>query len=122
LNSFFFRDITLTQQISESLTQSGVMSNFDRNRRKKQSEYEKARKIRWYDLNQTERIEISSQVHAVVAAQLGALAHSMLELGCGLNRAVAFVRRMSIRNQLPSSHRTMLLMHLMERNNTDLQI
>jgi hypothetical protein len=99
------------------------MSNFDRKKRfSQQSEYEKARKARWYDLNQTERIEISSQVHAVVSAQLGALAHSMLELGCGLDRACAFVRRMSIRNQLPSSHRTMLLMHLMERNDTDLQV
>ena len=112
------RDIALTQQISESLTHSGVMSNFERtNSQRFKSEYEKVRKVRWYDLNQTERIEAASQVHAVVFAQLGALAHSMLELGCGLHRACTFVRRMSIRNQLPSSHRTMLLMHLMERQN-----
>lgn len=70
-------------------------------------------------MNQTERIEAASQVHAVVFAQLGGLAHSMLELGCGLERACAFVRRLSIRNQLPQSHRTMLLMHLMDRDSLD---
>lgn len=118
---FLFRDIALTQQISESLTHSGVMSNFERSNSqlRRKSEYAQARKTRWYDLNQTERIEAASQVHAVVFAQLGALAHSMLEFGCGLERACAFVRRMAIRNQLPSSHRTMLLMHLMERQDID---
>ena len=63
-----------------------------------------------------ERSEAASQVHAVVFAQLGALAHSMIEFGCGLERSCAFVRRMSIRNQLPSSQRTMLLTHLMARD------
>jgi hypothetical protein len=33
----------------------------------------------------------------------------------------AFVRRMSIRNQLPSSQRTMLLLHLMDRDVADKQ-
>ena len=62
-----------------------------------------------------ERHEAASQVHAVVFAQLGALAHSMIEFGCGLERSCAFVRRMAIRNQLPMSQRTILLQHLVER-------
>jgi hypothetical protein len=119
---YFFaqcRDVALSQQISESLTHSGVMSNFERNSRfraQRQKGNEKSKITRWYDLSYTERVEAASQVHAVVFAQLGALAHSMIELGCGLERSCAFVRRMSIRNQLPSSQRTMLLMHLMDRD------
>lgn len=75
----------------------------------------------WHDLTQSERIEAASQVHAVVFAQLGALAHSMIELGCGLERSCAFVRRMSIRNQLPSSQRAMLVAHLLKRNDVGLK-
>mmetsp|Transcript_21010 Transcript_21010/g.27897 ORF Transcript_21010/g.27897 Transcript_21010/m.27897 type:complete len:144 (+) Transcript_21010:1485-1916(+) len=71
------------------------------------------RKIRWYDLGADERSLAASQVHAVVFAQLGALAHSMVEFGCGIERACAFVRRLSIRHQLPLSQRTMLLQHLL---------
>jgi hypothetical protein len=111
--------VALSQQISESLTHSGVMSNFERNSRyraQRRKTNEKNTNTRWYDLNYTERVEAASQVHAVVFAQLGALAHSMIELGCGLDRSCAFVRRMSIRNQLPSSQRTMLLTHLMDRD------
>jgi hypothetical protein len=114
----YFWDDALRLQISESLTQSGVLSNFERQskRASRQSEWAETRKIRWYDLNYTERIEAASQVHAVVFAQLSALAHSMIEFGCGLDRSCAFVRRMAIRNQLPSSQRTMLLLHLMKRD------
>lgn len=119
------RDHALSQQITESLTHSGVMANFDKSRQvrnsqeRKQSEWTDLRKTRWYDLTQTERVEAASQVQAVVFAQLGALAHSMMELGCGLERSCAFVRRMSVRNQLPSSQRTMLLQHLVSRDGKD---
>lgn len=111
-------------QISESLTHSGVMANFDKSRRatsgkERKSEWTQTRKTKWYDLTYTERIEAASQVQAVVFAQLGALAHSMIEFGCGLERSCAFVRRMSIRNQLPSSQRTMLLQHLMDRDDVE---
>jgi len=117
-----FRDVALSQQISESLTHSGVMSNFERTSRNvKSSEWTQTRKPKWYDLTYVERSEAASQVHAVVFAQLGALAHSMIEFGCGLERSCAFVRRMSIRNQLPSSHRTMLLTHLMARDDVGRQ-
>lgn len=121
------RDEALSQQISEALTQSGVMSNFEKQKvaiaRKirQNSEWAQTRKTKWHDLNSTERVEAASQVHAVVFAQLGALAHSMIEFGCGLERSCAFVRRMSIRNQLPSSHRIMLLKHLMAREDGDNQ-
>jgi hypothetical protein len=117
-----FWDTALTQQVKESLTHSGVMSNFERgHRRLRRSEWAQQQKTRWYDLNYTERIEAASQVHAVVFAQLGALAHSMIELGCGLERACSFVRRMAIRHQLPSSQRTMLLVHLVDREDVQRQ-
>jgi hypothetical protein len=98
------------------------MSNFERSSSKdlgRNSEWTQTRKTKWHDLTYTERIEAASQVHAVVFAQLGALAHSMIEFGCGLERSCAFVRRMAIRNQLPSSQRTMLLQHLRDRNDVD---
>lgn len=117
-----FWDEALRQQIADSLAHSGVMSNFERSRRaegrrsRKSREWTQVEKIRWHDLNNIERIEAASQVQAVVFAQLGALAHSMIEFGCGLERSIAFVRRMAIRNQLPSSQRTMLLQHLIKRH------
>mmetsp|Transcript_28341 Transcript_28341/g.77808 ORF Transcript_28341/g.77808 Transcript_28341/m.77808 type:complete len:1156 (-) Transcript_28341:450-3917(-) len=113
-----FWDVALTQQVSESLAQSGVMSNFDRTTTRGRRtggnahEYKKYHKTKWHDLSLEERVGAASQVHAVVFAQLGALAHSMLEFGCGLQRSCAFVRRMSVQHQLPSSQRTMLLQHL----------
>jgi hypothetical protein len=90
------------------------MSNFER-QSTENTEWREGRKIQWYDLTSAERTEAASQVHAVVFAQLGALAHSMMEFGCGLERSCAFVRRMAIRNQLPLSQRTILLHHLVER-------
>lgn len=63
-------------------------------------------------MNPAQRSEAASQLHAVIAAQLGALAHSMVEFGCGIEGACAFVRRMSIRHQLPISKRAILLQHL----------
>jgi hypothetical protein len=122
-----FWDEALSQQISESLTHSGVMANFDKRTQnvkalsRRNIEWTQTETTKWHDLNYTERVEAASQVQAVVFAQLGALAHSMIEFGCGLNRSCAFVRRMAIRNQLPSSQRAILLQHLMARNDLDLQ-
>lgn len=115
-----FWDEALKQQIYDALTQSGVMENFEKQKISKarkirqNSEWGQVRKTKWHDLNSTERVEAASQVHAIVFAQLGCLAHSMMEFGCGLERASAFVRRSSIRNHLPSNHRMMLLRHLLE--------
>lgn len=113
-----YRDQALYQTVAESLTHSGVMTNFERPsartaKDKKKSEWTEAYKMKWHDLNDQERCEAASQVHALVFAQLGALAHSMMEFGCGLERSCAFVRRMAVRNQLPMSQRAMLLQHLM---------
>ncbi|GAX24262.1 hypothetical protein FisN_4Lh035 [Fistulifera solaris] len=122
-----FWDEALNQQIDEAMTQSGVMANFEKQKisRARQirqnSEWGQVRKTKWHDLNSVERVEAASQVHAIVFAQLGSLAHSMMEFGCGLERASAFVRRSSIRNQLPSNHRTMLLQHLLEAQRKLLQ-
>jgi hypothetical protein len=118
-----FWDATFGQLITESLTHSGVMANFEKDKQSRestaQSEWRQHRKTNWYDLSQMERVDAAAQVHAVVFAQLGALAHSMIELGCGLERSAAFVRRMSIWNQLPISQRTMLLQHLMSRDGAE---
>eukprot|EP00957_Ditylum_brightwellii_P210226 15364694-Ditylum_brightwellii.AAC.1 len=54
-------------------------------------------KIRWYDLGVDERSLAASQVYAVVFAQLGALAHSMVEFGCDIKQACAFVRPLIVR-------------------------
>ena len=97
------------------------MSNFDRNTRVERTEWTQTRRPKWHDLSYIERSAAASQVHAVVFAQLGALAHSMIEFGCGLERSCSFVRRMAIRNQLPSSQRTMLLTHLMSRDDVGRQ-
>lgn len=83
--------------------------------RVKKSEVTK-RKIKWHDLNPDERLQAALQVHSVVFAQLGALAHSMIEFGCTIEQACGFVRRLSVRYQLPSSQRSMLLSHLVARS------
>lgn len=116
----------LYQTVAESLTHSGVMENFERPSSrvlsataKKKSEWSENKKTKWHDLKVEERYEAASQVHAVVFAQIGVLAHSMIEFGCGLERSCGFARRMAVRNQLPMSQRTMLLQHLMCRENDD---
>ena len=93
------------------------MTNFERLSASdsKKSEWKESRKLQWFDLTPAERLEAASQVHAVVTAQLGAISHSMIEFGCNLEKACAFVRRMAIRNQLPLSQRAILLQHLVER-------
>lgn len=120
------RDQALSQTVAESLTHSGVMANFEgpssrllSANAKKKSEWTETKKIKWHDLRREERCEAASQVHAVVFAQIGSLAHSMMEFGCGLERSCAFVRRMAVRNQLPISQRIMLLQHLMVQEKED---
>lgn len=119
-----FWDEAFRTAMAESLTVSGVMSNFERRNQMihSNSDHRGSRNsmMKWYDLNYEERIGAASQVHAVIFAQLGALAHSMIEFGCGLERSCAFVRRTSIRNQLPSAQRTMLLQHLITRQDAEL--
>eukprot|EP00978_Attheya_sp_CCMP212_P008257 scaffold19326_cov39-Attheya_sp.AAC.1 len=116
-----FWDQALFQCVSESLTHTGVLEAFKGpiKSTNMKSEWAEQMKFKWHDLRPDERLMASSQVHAVIFAQLGALAHSMKEFGCGVDRACAFVRRLCIRNQLPISQRSILLQHLL-RNNVSL--
>lgn len=95
------------------------MSNFERissqivsAATRKKSQWTETYQINWHDLRNEERMEAATQVHAIVSSQVGALAHSMMEFGCGLDRTSAFVRRVAVQNQLPMSLRIMLLQHL----------
>jgi hypothetical protein len=119
-----FWDEAFRTAMAESLTVSGVMSNFERRSQMIHKRMEHGPShgsmLRWFDLNCEERLEAASQVHAVICAQLGALAHSMIEFGCGLERSCAFVRRTAVRNQLPTSQRAMLLRHLITRHDAEL--
>lgn len=98
----------LFQCVTDSLSNSGVVMRV----RVKKSETNKGNKMRWHDLRPIDRIEAAAQVHAVIFAQLGALSHSMVEFGCKVEKACHFVRRLSVRHQLPLSQRAMLLEHL----------
>ena len=97
----------LFQCVTDSLANSGVMIRV----RVKKSE--RNRKMKWHDLNYQDRADAASQIHSVIFSQLGALGHSMIEFGCPVEQACAFVRRLSVRHQLPLSQRSMLLSHLM---------
>jgi hypothetical protein len=96
----------LFQCVTDSLTNCGVMSNFEQIPTQRPHNQESdSNKLKWHDLSTDERCEAASQVHAVIFAQLLALAHSMVEFGCSVDFACAFVRRLSVRHQLPLSQR-----------------
>lgn len=100
----------LFQCVTDSLSNSGVMVRV----KVKKSDLNRAKtKMKWHDLRPVDRMDAASQVHAVIFAQLGALAHSMIEFGCSKEKACSFVRRLSVRHQLPLVQRTMLLTHLL---------
>ncbi|KAL7484781.1 hypothetical protein ACHAW6_010396 [Cyclotella cf. meneghiniana] len=106
-----FWDQALYQCVAESLKKSGVLLNYVKPRDDSSAQGE-LRQIKWHDLSPNEYADAAAQVHSVVFAQLGTLSHSMLELGCGISRACSFVRRLSIRYQLPLSLRVTLIQHL----------
>jgi hypothetical protein len=102
-----FWDHALEQCVAESLQKSGVLMNYVKTAPNKN--------IKWHDLAPSEYADAAAQVHSVVFAQLGTLAHSMLEMDIsdsGLSRSCNFVRRLSIRYQLPLNLRITLLNHL----------
>jgi hypothetical protein len=110
----------LYQDIAENLTHSGLMDNFESREAliptvttRRKSEWTDSNTMKWHDLKESDRYDAATQVHAIILAQLGTLAHTMIEFGCGLHRSCAFVRRIAVRNQLPMSQRTLLLQHLM---------
>lgn len=117
-----FWDQAVYQCVSESLSKSDVLSNYTPAAPRTEGGGQRAagaRDPRWHDLTPEEYSGAAAQVHSVVFAQLGTLSHSMLELGCGVPRACRFVRRLSIRYQLPLSLRMTLIQHLTkERNST----
>ena len=99
------------QCVAESLKKSGVLLNYVKPKENDPSG-DSQKQIKWHALSPTEYPDAAAQVHSVVFAQLGTLSHSMLELGCGISRACSFVRRLSIRYQLPLSLRITLIQHL----------
>ena len=115
-----FWDSALYQCIAESLHHSEVMPTLHNaavaERRKTGdpgwSKISKTKK--WHDLLPNQRIKATTQVQGIVAAQLTALAHSMIEFCCGFAAASKFVRRMSVRYQLSLEERKILLIHLEE--------
>jgi hypothetical protein len=102
----------LFQCVTDSLSNSGVIMRV----RVKKSETNKGNKMKWHDLRPIDRVDAAAQVHAVIFAQLGALSHSMVEFGCKVEKACHFVRRLSVRHQLPLAQRAMLLAHLRKSN------
>ncbi len=109
-----FWDHALEQCVAESLQKSGVLLNYVKSNVDVRGAPNKS--IKWHDLAPSEYADAAAQVHSVVFAQLGTLAHSMLEMddsGSGsIARACNFVRRLSIRYQLPLNLRITLLNHL----------
>ena len=99
----------LFQCVTDSLTHSGITLRV----KMRKSDVVKNRKMKWHDLSSDEREKAASQVHSVIFSQLGALAHSMVEFGCPVEQACAFVRRLSVRHQLPLAQRSLLLSHLL---------
>eukprot|EP00581_Thalassiosira_minuscula_P019549 CAMPEP_0183721542 /NCGR_PEP_ID=MMETSP0737-20130205/13782_1 /TAXON_ID=385413 /ORGANISM="Thalassiosira miniscula, Strain CCMP1093" /LENGTH=1052 /DNA_ID=CAMNT_0025951569 /DNA_START=64 /DNA_END=3222 /DNA_ORIENTATION=- len=123
-----FWDQAVYQCVSESLSKSGVLLNYikssslmleegESNGAMVSSSKATATTIKWHDLSPDEYAGAAAQVHSVVFAQLGTLSHSMIELGCGIPRACNFVRRLSIRYQLPLSLRITLIQHLKKNRN-----
>lgn len=114
---FTFRDQALYQCVAESLKKSKVLLNYIKSKEGDLTATGGSQnQMKWHDLSHEEYPDAAAQVHSVVFAQLGTLSHSMLELGCGITRAGSFVRRLSIRYQLPLSLRITLIQHLTNKD------
>lgn len=113
-----FWDHALEQCVAESLQKSGVLLNYVKTSVDVRSAPNNS--IKWHDLSPSEYADAAAQVHSVVFAQLGTLAHSMLEMNvsgsASTARACNFVRRLSIRYQLPLNLRITLLNHIQNNN------
>ena len=109
-----FWDHALEQCVAESLQKSGVLMNYAKSNNV-EARGMPNKSIKWHDLAPSEYAVAAAQVHSVTFATLGSLAHSMLEMdvsASGLARACNFVRRLSVRYQLPLKMRITLLDHL----------
>ena len=111
-----FWDQALFQCVSESLQLSKVMPNLCQvaaaHKYGAGIASSAVKDMKWHDLLPQQREMATTQVHDIVAAQLGALAHSMIEFNCGMEKTERFVRRLSVRYQLPIETRRLLLEHI----------
>lgn len=69
----------------------------------------------WHDMDREKRQETVIRVHSIIFSQVMAIAHSMLELGCGKPMIREFVYRMCVIHQLSESQRQQMLVHLLTR-------
>ena len=115
-----FWDQALFMCIREALQHSKVMSSLQDqamvSKRGSNRVLPTTSEKKWHDLMVEQRAQAAGQVLGIVTAQLTALAHSIVEYSDGKRekgeRAKKFVRRMSVRYQLPVSRRQMLLEHI----------
>ena len=114
----------LYQCISEALSRCRIVNDVHKasihdislnDETSEQSPFQREQDLKWYDLSHEERVEAASQLHSVVFSQIAALSHSMSEFGCDYEVTTSFIRRLSIRHQLPVSQRTMLIDHIEKR-------
>ena len=115
-----FWEQALYQCISEALQRCKIVNNVycesDRTNAEEREDLAKSDlQVKWHDLTWYQRVEAAQQLHSVVFSQLAALSHSMIEFGCGYDKTTSFVRRLSVRYQLPISRRAMLLDHIKKR-------
>ena len=115
-----FWEQALYQCISEALQRCKIVNNVycesDRTNAEEREDLAKSDlQVKWHDLPWYQRVEAAQQLHSVVFSQLAALSHSMIEFGCGYDKTTSFVRRLSVRYQLPISRRAMLLDHIKKR-------
>ncbi len=113
-----FWDHALEQCVEESLQKSGVLLNYAKSSVDIRATPHNT--IKWHDLSPSEYADAAAQVHSVIFAQLGTLAHSMVEMDISSSgstaRACNFVRRLCVRYQLPLNLRITLLNHLQNNN------
>jgi len=115
-----FWEQALYQCISEALQRCKIVNNVycesDRTNAEEREDLAKSDlQVKWHDLTWYQRVEAAQQLHSVVFSQLAALSHSMIEFGCDYDKTTSFVRRLSVRHQLPISRRAMLLDHIKKR-------
>ena len=68
--------------------------------------------IPWHDLSEDDRSQAVKRIHDVIFSQVMAIAHSMIELGCGKVRTKDFVYRVCVIHQLSEAQRHALIEHI----------
>ncbi|KAK1736357.1 hypothetical protein QTG54_012957 [Skeletonema marinoi] len=96
-----FWDHALEQCVAESLQKSGVLLNYVKSSVDVRAVPNKC--IKWHDLAPSEYADAAAQVHSVVFAQLGTLAHSMLEMDVSGSGSTARASTPQLANYAPQS-------------------